>query len=225
MSCSQNPVISFVRRASATSIQILQNSIPFSIFSVSVNNVNVDSDNYSDNASLSEEDISNSKTLNTIYDYGVHDMNGNLVPLDRYRGQVVLIVNVASQCGFTDSNYKQLQELHSKYHKQGLSILAFPCNQFGGQEPGTHTDIKEFLHQKKIDFEVFAKVNVNGKDGHPLFLFLQNTLHGSLTNGIKWNFTKFLINRKGVPVDRYAPTTEPKDIEADIVHQLRKTRL
>ena len=221
MTCSQNPVINFVRRASATSIQILQHSIPFSIFSGSVS---YDSDSISDDGIVNGEEVYG-KDEPTIYDFSVTDMNGNLVPLDRYRGQVVLIVNVASQCGFTDSNYKQLQDLHSKYHKQGLSILAFPCNQFGGQEPGSHKDIKDFLQKKGIDFEVFAKVNVNGNDGHPLFIFLQNKLQGSLTNGFKWNFTKFLINRQGFPVDRYAPTTEPKDIEGDIVHELNKKPL
>ena len=203
----QNPMMNFVRRASATSMHILQNSLNLLRKTSGV---------------VADEDLNNNVKDETIYSFSVLDSKGKTVSLDKYHGKVVLIVNVASQCAFTPSNLDQLKTLHENYHKQGLRILAFPCNQFGNQEPGTAKEIRDFFSKNAIKFDVFAKVNVNGKDAHPLFLFLQNKLHGSLTNDIKWNFTKFLINRNGIPVDRYAPTTEPLDIEDDIVYQLNK---
>lgn len=221
LSCpSQNPVVNFIRRASATSVEILQHTLPFNLFGTgSVKNVSVDSED----DIYSEEDPYIQSSEPSIYDFAVHDLNDNLIPLSKYRGKVVLIVNVASQCAFTYANYNQLQSLHKRFYKEGLRILAFPCNQFGGQEPGTSRNIKDFIKKKEAEFDVFAKINVNGKDAHPLFLFLQEKLKGSLTNDIKWNFTKFLINRKGIPVDRYAPTTEPLELAGDIIHQLKKT--
>lgn len=134
----------------------------------------------------------------------------------------MLIVNVACQCGFTGSNYPQMQELHRKYESQGLSVLAFPCNQFGGQEPNPENEIKEFIKQYSVEFEMFSKIKVNGEEAHPLYKFLKSKVDGTFGNFIKWNFSKFLINRQGIPVKRYAPTTAPKDIEDDIVKLLNE---
>uniref|UniRef100_A0A913ZZ30 Glutathione peroxidase n=1 Tax=Patiria miniata TaxID=46514 RepID=A0A913ZZ30_PATMI len=156
-----------------------------------------------------------------IYGFTVKDIDGNEVSLSKYKGHVALIVNVASQCGLTNKNYAQLQELHAKYaESKGLRILAFPCNQFGGQEPGTDEQIKEFAAKKGAQFDLFDKINVNGDNAIPLYKFLKKKQHGTLTNAIKWNFSKFLINKKGEPVKRYGPQTAPKDIEKDIVKEL-----
>lgn len=138
-----------------------------------------------------------------------------------YRGRVVLIVNVACNCGFTNSNYPQMQDLHRKYEKDGLSVLAFPSNQFGGQEPKPESEIKEFVKEKfDVEFCMFSKINVNGDNAHPLYKFLKSKLGGTLGDFIKWNFSKFLIDRNGVPFKRYAPTVAPKEIEDDIVKLL-----
>jgi glutathione peroxidase len=138
-----------------------------------------------------------------------------------YRGRVVLIVNVACNCGFTNSNYPQMQDLHRKYEKDGLSVLAFPSNQFGGQEPKPENEIKEFVKEKfDVEFCMFSKINVNGDNAHPLYKFLKSKLGGTLGDFIKWNFSKFLIDRNGVPFKRYAPTVAPKEIEDDIVKLL-----
>ncbi|RWS07248.1 glutathione peroxidase-like isoform X2, partial [Dinothrombium tinctorium] len=153
---------------------------------------------------------------NCIYDFSAKDIDGNEVSLDKYRGNVVLIVNVASNCGFTKSNYKQLNELYDKYENAGLRILAFPCNQFLNQEPGCEMDIKEFAKKNNIRFDMFSKVDVNGKTAHPLYNYLKEQKGGLLGSFIKWNFTKFLVDKQGHPVQRYAPTVEPKNIEKDI---------
>jgi glutathione peroxidase-family protein len=173
----------------------------------------------------SNSDISNSTsegTANDVYGFHVRDLNGNDVSLEQYRGLVLLIVNVASECGLTSVNYDHLNYLHQKFYDKGLRILAFPCNQFGGQEPGSSPQIAAFLEKKSVEFNVFFKIDVNGKDAHPLFLFLQTRLPGSITNDIKWNFTKFLINRQGIPVDRFAPTTAPKEMEDKIISLLHE---
>jgi glutathione peroxidase-family protein len=120
-------------------------------------------------------------------------------------------------CGFTNGNYPQLETLHEKYNEQGLSVVAFPCNQFGGQEPGTEAEIKDFVKQFDVKFDMMAKINVNGENAHPLYKFLKDKQGGLLGDFIKWNFSKFLVDRNGVPVKRYAPTTAPKDIEKDII--------
>uniref|UniRef100_A0A7E4VBF8 Glutathione peroxidase n=1 Tax=Panagrellus redivivus TaxID=6233 RepID=A0A7E4VBF8_PANRE len=149
----------------------------------------------------------------TIYQFTVKDSDGADVSLEKYRGKVVLIVNVASACGLTDSNYKQLKELLDTYHERGLEIAAFPCNQFGGQEPGCDADIKNFIADKyKFDPDLYSKINVNGADAAPLYQFLKKEQGGTLIDAIKWNFTKFLVNREGRVVERFAPTTAPKDI-------------
>ncbi|KAJ4840368.1 Glutathione peroxidase 2 [Turnera subulata] len=142
----------------------------------------------------------------SIYDFTVKDIRGNDVSLSQYSGKVVLIVNVASQCGFTQSNYKELNVLYEKYKDQGLEILAFPCNQFGGQEPGNNEEIQETVCTRfKAEFPVFDKIDVNGKNTAPLYQFLKSEKGGFLVSAIKWNFTKFLVNKEGKVVERYAP--------------------
>nr|CAB3489734.1 unnamed protein product [Digitaria exilis] len=134
----------------------------------------------------------------SIYDITVKDIRGNDVKLSDYSGKVLLIVNVASQCGLTNSNYKELNVLYDKYRQKGLEILAFPCNLFAGQEPGSNEDIQETVCTRfKAEFPVFDKINVNGKDAAPLFKYLKSQKGGFLGDGIKWNFTKFLVDKDG----------------------------
>ncbi|KAH7834926.1 hypothetical protein Vadar_020997 [Vaccinium darrowii] len=153
----------------------------------------------------------------SIYDFTAKDIRGNNVPLGNYKGKVVLLVNVASQCGLTQSNYKELNVLYEKYKDQGFEILAFPCNQFGGQEPGTNEEIQETACTRfKAEFPIFDKIEVNGENAAPLYKFLKSEKGGLLGDDIKWNFTKFLVNKEGKVVERYAPTTSPLKIEKDI---------
>ncbi|KAI5076351.1 hypothetical protein GOP47_0008416 [Adiantum capillus-veneris] len=154
----------------------------------------------------------------SIYDITVKDARGNDVSLETYKGKVLLIVNVASQCGLTTSNYTELSEVYSKYKDQGLEILAFPCNQFGGQEPGTNEEIQQFACTRfKAEYPIFDKVDVNGSNASPLYKYLKSAKGGRIFgDGIKWNFAKFLVNRDGEVIDRYAPTTAPSKIEKDI---------
>lgn len=151
--------------------------------------------------------------MNSIHQFSVKDAQGNAVDLNSYKGSTVLIVNTASQCGFTPQ-YKELEQLYQRYHNQGFTILAFPCNQFGGQEPGADTDIQQFCQLNYgVSFPVLAKVQVNGPEAEPLFEFLKDQARGLLkTRAIKWNFTKFLINGDGQVVKRYAPRTKPMAI-------------
>lgn len=144
-------------------------------------------------------------------------LNGNKEQITDYADKVLLVINVASQCGFT-SQYKELQDLYIKYHSQGLEILAFPCNQFGGQEPGTPQQIEAFCSTRfGVTFPVFQKTDVNGSNTHPLFQYLKTAAPGLLgTEAIKWNFTKFLVNRNGLPVKRFASASSPASISADI---------
>nr|WP_251367045.1 glutathione peroxidase [Polynucleobacter sp. MG-Unter2-18] len=144
-------------------------------------------------------------------------LNGNKEQITDYADKVLLVINVASQCGFT-SQYKELQDLYVKYHSQGLEILAFPCNQFGGQEPGTPQQIEAFCSTRfGVTFPVFQKTDVNGSNTHPLFEYLKTAAPGLLgTEAIKWNFTKFLVNRNGLPVKRFASASSPASISTDI---------
>ena len=144
-------------------------------------------------------------------------LNGTKEQSLDYVDKVLLVVNVASECGFT-SQYKDLQTLYEEFHSRGLEILAFPCNQFGGQEPGTPQQIEEFCSTKfGITFPIFQKTDVNGPHTHPLFVYLKTAAPGLLgTEAIKWNFTKFLIGRDGLPVKRYASASSPASISADI---------
>lgn len=152
-----------------------------------------------------------------IYQFTVKDIKGNDFSLEKLKNQVILIVNTASHCGFTPQ-YKDLETLYQKYKEKGFTILAFPCNQFGKQEPGTDAEINQFCELNYgITFPLFSKIDVNGSDAHPLYQFLKEERSGILgTEAIKWNFTKFLINRQGVPVRRFAPKDSPKSIEKSI---------
>jgi glutathione peroxidase len=156
----------------------------------------------------------------TIYVYKENDITGKEVDLKRYAGRAVLIVNTASACGFT-SQYAELEELYKK-HNDKLSILAFPCNQFGSQEPGTSEEIKEFCDLKfNVSFDLFEKIDVNGDDASELYKFLKKEKPGLLgSEKIKWNFTKFLVDTHGKVIKRYSPQTKPMSIEKDILELL-----
>ncbi|HQU49144.1 MAG TPA: glutathione peroxidase [Casimicrobiaceae bacterium] len=153
----------------------------------------------------------------TLYDLTVDDIAGKPVRLSRYKGKVLLIVNTASECGFTPQ-YQGLEALYGKLHGKGLEILGFPCNQFGGQEPGSEKEIAAFCERNYgVTFPMFAKIDVNGAGASPLYQYLKSEKKGLLgSEAIKWNFTKFLVDREGNVVERYAPQTEPKDLEADV---------
>jgi len=152
-----------------------------------------------------------------IYDFSVKDIHGKSVSLDRYKGKVLLIVNTASKCGFTPQ-YKGLEALWQKYRGRGLEVLGFPCNQFGAQEPGTEDEIASFCEVNYgVTFPLFAKVDVNGDGTAPLFKHLKAAKPGLLgTEAIKWNFTKFLVDRSGEVVARFAPNDEPATLAGDI---------
>lgn len=151
-----------------------------------------------------------------IYDFKVKGANGNEVSLSEYKGKVLLIVNTATGCGFTPQ-YKGLETLYRKYKDEGFVVLDFPCNQFGHQAPGTDAEITDFCTLKyDTTFPRFSKIDVNGKNASPLYVWLKNSKGGFLTKAIKWNFTKFLIDREGNVIDRYAPTTAPEKIDAAI---------
>lgn len=151
-----------------------------------------------------------------IYDLEVKDNKGETVSLNIYRGRVLLIVNTATQCGFTPQ-YKDLQDLYLKYKEQGFEILDFPCNQFGSQAPGTDKEIANFCEMKyKTTFTTFAKIEVNGENADPLYKYLKANSKGFLGESIKWNFTKFLIDKEGNIVHRYAPITNPSKIDSAI---------
>lgn len=152
-----------------------------------------------------------------IYEFNVVLANKKEISLEEYKNKVVLVVNTASKCGFTPQ-YDGLEKIYQKYKDKDFVVLAFPCNQFGFQEPNNEEQIQEFCKLNfGVTFPIFAKIDVNGLDTHPLFAFLKEHLSGILGIGlIKWNFTKFLIDKNGVPVKRYAPNTEPKDLEKDI---------
>ncbi|KAG0617652.1 hypothetical protein M758_4G005100 [Ceratodon purpureus] len=158
------------------------------------------------------------KSGNSIYDFVVKDINGNDVEMSQYKGKVLLIVNVASACGLTTTNYTELAEIYTKYKGQDFEILAFPCNQFGGQEPGSNEQIKQFACTRfKAEYPIFDKIDVNGSKEAPLYKFLKTQKGGGmLGDSIKWNFGKFLVDKNGNVVDRYAPTTPPSKIEKDI---------
>ena len=155
--------------------------------------------------------------MTAITDFTVKAADGTAASLEAYRGKVLLIVNTASKCGFTPQ-YEGLEALHRDYAARGFEVLGFPCNQFGGQEPGDAAEIANFCSLTyDVTFPVFAKVDVNGGDADPLFERLKADAPGVLgSKAIKWNFTKFLVDRDGKVVDRYAPTTKPADIRADI---------
>ncbi|KAK9736342.1 Glutathione peroxidase [Popillia japonica] len=155
----------------------------------------------------------NPKEAKSIYEFTANDINGQPVSLEKYKGHVCIIVNVASQCGYTKNNYAELVELDEQFgESKGLKILGFPCNQFGGQEPGDAKEICSFVEKKNVKFDMFEKINVNGNNAHPLYVYLKHKQGGTLGDFIKWNFTKFIIDKNGQPVERHGPSTNPKDL-------------
>ncbi|CAA2955834.1 probable phospholipid hydroperoxide glutathione peroxidase [Olea europaea var. sylvestris] len=161
----------------------------------------------------------------SVHEFTVKDAKGDNVDLSIYKGKVLLIVNVASMCGLANSNYTELSEIYQKHKDQGLEILAFPCNQFGSQEPGTNEEIREFVCTRfKAEYPVFDKVDVNGSNASPIYKYLKSSKGGIFGDSIKWNFSKFLVDKDGHVVDRYAPTTSPLSIEKDIKKLLEKVK-
>ena len=157
-----------------------------------------------------------------LYDFSAKLNNGTDQSFSAYKGKVLLIVNTASECGFTPQ-YKGLQELYAKYHHRGLEVLGFPCDQFGHQEPGSDAEIQSFCELNYgVTFPIFSKIEVNGSGTHPLYKFLKNEKGGLLVDAIKWNFTKFLVDKQGTVVERFAPQTAPERISADIERELAK---
>ena len=158
---------------------------------------------------------------NTVYEYTCQTPAGEKKSLKDYEGKVLLVVNTASKCGFTPQ-FGGLEEMYEKYKDKGLEILGFPCNQFGKQDPGTDDEIQEFCQLNYgVNFPMFGKIEVNGNNADPFFKHLKKEAPGALgSQGIKWNFTKFLIDAQGNVVKRYAPTVKPKDIEKDILKLL-----
>ncbi|WP_116126478.1 glutathione peroxidase [Lewinella sp. IMCC34183] len=151
-------------------------------------------------------------TTPTFHTFTADDIKGHQVSMNDYQGKVVLVVNTASQCGLTPQ-YEGLESLYQQFHERGLVVLGFPCNQFGNQESGGEEEISEFCQVNYgVSFPMFSKVKVNGSEAHPLFRYLKKATGGFLTDAIKWNFTKFLIDRDGTPVERFAPTTAPEQI-------------
>jgi glutathione peroxidase len=158
----------------------------------------------------------------SIYDYEARLASGETQPMGAFRGQVLLIVNVASRCGFTPQ-YAGLQALHARYHDQGLTVLGFPCDQFGHQEPGSDTEIVTFCSANYgVSFPIFSKIEVNGANAHPLYVFLKREKGGLLGDGIKWNFTKFLVGREGNVMGRFPPTTTPEKLAPQIATELAR---
>ncbi|MDQ7970653.1 MAG: glutathione peroxidase [Oxalicibacterium faecigallinarum] len=159
--------------------------------------------------------------MSKLYDFTVTALTGAPIPLAQYRGKVLLIVNTASECGFTPQ-YRQLQELQEQFQDRGFSVLGFPCNQFGRQEPGDADAIGSFCERNYgVTFPLFAKIDVNGNDADPLFKYLKHAAPGLLgSEGIKWNFTKFLVDTEGNVVKRYAPQTKPVELTQDIASLL-----
>ncbi|MBB5019205.1 glutathione peroxidase [Chitinivorax tropicus] len=155
--------------------------------------------------------------MSALYDLSAPSISGQDTPLAQFKDKVLLIVNTASKCGFTPQ-YEGLEKLHEQYVDKGLAVLGFPCNQFGAQEPGTEGEIAEFCQLNYgVSFPMFAKIDVNGDNTHPIYQFLKKSAPGILgSEAIKWNFTKFLVDRNGKVIDRYAPTTKPEDLASDI---------
>ena len=151
-----------------------------------------------------------------IYDFTVKDIQGNDLSLEKFKGKVMLIVNTASNCGFT-KQYDGLQKLYEKYKDQGFVVLGFPCNQFGKQEPGDEKEIANFCTDTfNVTFPMMSKIEVNGENAHPLYKFLKKEKGGILGDEIKWNFTKFLVDKEGNLVDRFAPQKTPEEIEEKV---------
>lgn len=160
---------------------------------------------------------------NFTYNFTAQDLLGNTIDFADFTGKVLLIVNTASECGFTPQ-FAGLQALHEQYHDQGLVVIGFPCNQFGKQEPNDGAAIGEFCQRNYgVEFLMMQKIDVNGEHAHPIYTWLKSEQGGLLTDDIKWNFTKFLIGRDGKVIDRYAPMTKPENLAADIETALAKS--
>lgn len=156
----------------------------------------------------------------SVFDFNVKGMDGSEIALSKYKGEVLLVVNTATGCGFTPQ-YTGLQELYSKYHEKGFEVLDFPCNQFMNQAPGNEEEIHSFCTGRfGITFPQFAKIDVNGAKTDPLFAYLKNEAKGAIGSNIKWNFTKFLVNREGKVLKRFAPTATPESIDEYIATAL-----
>lgn len=154
--------------------------------------------------------------MSNLYDFTINSLQGKEMNLADYAGKVVLVVNTASKCGLTPQ-YEGLQALYDKYAEKGLVIIGSPCNQFANQEPGDSEAIQgNCLINYGVSFPITEKIEVNGKGAHPLFAYLKKAAPGTLTNAVKWNFTKFLVGKDGQPIKRYSPTTKPEQLEADI---------
>jgi glutathione peroxidase len=163
------------------------------------------------------------KKAGPVYTFKAKTIDGKSVKLSAYRGKTLLIVNVASKCGYTPQ-YEGLEKLHEKYKDQGLVILGFPCNQFGGQEPGTSAEIKSFCESKyNVKFQLLSKIDVNGAKAHPLYQYLKKATPGKEKGDIGWNFTKFLIDTNGYPVKRFASSVKPEELENDLKETLKPT--
>lgn len=164
-------------------------------------------------------------TDGSLYQFSATLLDGTAISFERFRGMALLIVNTASQCGFTPQ-YAGLEELHRTYQSRGFAVLGFPCNQFGHQEPGSAADIGAFCEREYgVTFPIFARIDVNGAAEHPLYTYLKKSQHGILgTRRIRWNFTKFLIDRNGLPVRRFAPTTRPLTLASRIEALLDQPR-
>lgn len=159
----------------------------------------------------------------SFYDYSARKMNGREVKMETYKGKVVIVVNTASKCGFTPQ-FAELETLYKKYKDQGLAILGFPCNQFANQDPASNQEIQNFCQLNYgVSFDMFEKVDVNGPETTPLYQFLKEEAKGAFGEKIKWNFTKFLIDRKGEVIRRYAPATPPLKMEEEIKKLLAET--
>ena len=159
--------------------------------------------------------------MSEIYNFKMPDADGNIVDFANYKGKVLLIINTATGCGFTPQ-YEGLEKLYKEYNKKGFEIIDFPCNQFGHQAPGTNEEIVSFCKLKyDTTFKQFSKIEVNGKNEAPIYTYLKNEKKGIMGKAIKWNFTKFLIDKEGKVVARYAPTTTPENIEKDIKNLLK----
>jgi glutathione peroxidase len=155
--------------------------------------------------------------MSNVYDFTANSLDGKPVSLRDYAGKVLLIVNTASKCGFTPQ-YEGLEAMYQKYRDHGLAVLGFPCNQFGAQEPGSAEEIGSFCQKHYgVSFPLFEKIDVNGDAAHPLYRWLKSSAKGLLgSEAIKWNFTKFLVDRQGNVVDRFAPTTKPEDLKSNV---------
>jgi glutathione peroxidase len=154
--------------------------------------------------------------MSNIHQFQAELLDGREQSLSVYAGKVLLIVNTASKCGFTPQ-FSGLEKLYHEYKDQGFEVLGFPCNQFGGQDPGSNGEIGAFCQKNYgVTFPMFAKVNVKGPEAHPIFRYLTNNSKGVLGNGIKWNFTKFLVSREGKILNRFAPATKPESLKEEI---------